>query len=442
MIRLLLCVIIALLMTPAWSVQNDGVIYNATLNGVINVLSSSYVSRAITEAEVNKANALVLQLDTPGGLESSMREITKKILGSRVPVVVYVAPSGGRAASAGMFITISAHIAAMAPGTNIGAAHPVALGEDKNAVMSTKIVQDAAALARSLAVLRGRNATWAEKSVKESVSATSEEALRLGVIDVVARSKQDLLRQINGKKLTTTSGPVTLNTLGVRQVNIPMTLLEKLLHIITDPNIAYLLLSLGVIGIIAELYNPGTFVSGLVGVISLVLAFVALGSLPIGWAGIGLLILAVALLVGELFVQGFGALGVGAIVAFVLGSLLLFVPLGPVSPSLPTVYVSLWMIALMTLTLISFLLLVGRKVMEARRRPVVTGMEALIGQHGRAVTWLSPIGRVMIRGEEWTAESIEGHIEPNAVIEVDSVAGVVLYVIKARKMGEKEELHL
>lgn len=427
--------IIALLITPAWSIQNDGVIYNATLNGVINVLSSSYVSRAITEAEVNKANALVLQLDTPGGLESSMREITKKILGSRVPVVVYVAPSGGRAASAGMFITISAHIAAMAPGTNIGAAHPVALGEDKNAVMSTKIVQDAAALARSLAILRGRNATWAEKSVKESVSATSEEALRLGVIDVVAGSKQDLLRQINGKKLTTTSGPVTLNTLGARQVNIPMTVLEKLLHIITDPNIAYLLLSLGVIGIIAELYNPGTFVSGLVGVISLVFAFVALGSLPIGWAGIGLLILAVALLVGELFVQGFGALGVGAIVAFVLGSLLLFVPLGPVSPSLPTVSVSLWMVAFMTLTLISFLLLVGRKVMEARRRPVVTGMEALIGQHGRAVTLLSPSGRVMIRGEEWTAESLEGPIEPNAVITVDSVSGVVLYVTKAKSDG-------
>ena len=435
MIRLLLCMVFALLMTPALSAQDGGVIYNATLNGVINVLSSSYVSRAITEAEVNKANALVLQLDTPGGLESSMREITKKILGSRVPVVVYVAPSGGRAASAGMFITISAHIAAMAPGTNIGAAHPVALGEDKNAVMSTKIVQDAAALARSLAILRGRNATWAEKSVKESVSATSQEALRLGVIDVVAGSKQDLLRQINGKKLTTTSGPVTLNTLGVRQVNIPMTVLEKLLHIITDPNIAYLLLSLGVIGIIAELYNPGTFVSGLVGVISLVLAFVALGSLPIGWAGIGLLILAAALLVGELFVQGFGALGVGAIVAFVLGSLLLFVPLGPVSPSLPTVSVSLWMIAFMTLTLISFLLLVGRKVMEARRRPVVTGMEALIGQHGRAVTLLSPSGRVMIRGEEWTAESLEGPIEPNAVITVDSVSGVVLYVTKAKSDG-------
>lgn len=424
---------------PLVGQEERGEVYVATLEGVINPLSASYVSRAVDRAERADARALVMQMDTPGGLDSSMREIIKDIVGSRIPVVVYVAPSGARAASAGMFITISAHVAAMAPGTNIGAAHPVSLGgEQQDEVMTEKVVQDAAATARSLATLRDRNADWAERAVKESVSATSEEALRLNVIDLIAPNMDNLLEKIDGRRITTEAGEVVLHLQGARRVDIPMTLVERLLHIITDPNIAYLLLSLGVIGIIAELYNPGTFISGTIGVISLVLAFVALGSLPIGWAGIGLMVLAVALAIGELSTAGFGALGVGAIAAFVVGSLLLFVPVTPVSPSLPAVRVNPWVIVLVTATFVLFFVLVIRKALQSRRMPVTTGIESLIGKHGRAATGLDPSGRVAIAGEDWTAESVEDHIEAGTMVEVVGVTGVVLQVRRSEQSSSTE----
>lgn len=415
--------------TPINGTDSRGEVYIATLEGVINPLSASYLARALSRAEREGARALVLQLDTPGGLESSMREMTKIILASRIPVIVYVTPAGGRAASAGMFITISAHIAAMAPGTNIGAAHPVALGgEEQGEVMAGKVVEDAAALARSLATIRNRNANWAENAVRKSLSATAEEALKLDVIDLVSPSLPNLLQRVDGRQVKTKAGDVTLRVKDSRRVPISMTLLERLLHIITDPNIAYLLLSIGAIGIIAELYNPGTFVSGIVGVISLALAFVALGALPIGWAGVGLMILAIALMVGEIETEGFGALGVGAIIAFVMGSLLLFVPVTPVSPSLPSVRVSPWVILLVTTTLASFLLLVIGMAVQARRRPIATGIEGLIGQQGRAITRLDPMGIVNVGGEQWSAESIEGAIEAGVTVEIVSVSGVILHV--------------
>lgn len=425
--RMVLCVILLVMAGSGWA-QTDGAIYYADLDGVINPLSASYVSRAIEQAESNSANVLILQLDTPGGMETSMREIIKSILASKVPVVVYVAPSGARAASAGMFITISAHVAAMAPGTNIGAAHPVALGQNQDEVMSSKIVQDSAAFARSLAAMRNRNAVWAERAVKESISSTATEALNLRVIDIVAKDRQNLLAQINGRSVNTNAGEVVIRTLGARQVDIPMTFLEKLLHIITDPNIAYLLLSLGVIGIIAELYHPGTFIPGITGIIALLLAFVALGSLPFSWAGIALLLLAVVLLVAELFVQGFGVLGVGGVVAFVLGSMFLFAPITTVSPSLPSVRVDAGLIVLMTLTLVAFLVLIARKVLEARHYTVATGIEAMIGQHGKAVSRLDPMGLVVIGGEQWSAESAEGVIENGREVEIVAVSGVIVRV--------------
>lgn len=405
-------------------------VYIATLEGVINPLSASYLIRALSRAQDEGAQVLVLQLDTPGGLDTSMRVMTQTMLAAQIPVIVYVAPSGARAASAGMFITVAAHVAAMAPGTNIGAAHPVALGggDETASVMEDKLVEDAAATARSLATLRGRNAEWAEQAVRQSLSATAEEALEKNVIDLIAPTLDELLNRVDGRTVEVAERTVTLRTRGATQVPIPMSFLEVLLHIITDPNIAYLLMSIGVIGIIAELYNPGSFIPGIVGVISLALAFVALGTLPIGWAGVALLLLAVGLMIGELESEGFGALGIGAIVAFVIGSLLLFVPLTPVSPSLPTVRVSPWVIGLMTISLVLFLTLVVGKAVQARKQPVRTGIEGLVGQYGKAVTNLDPSGRVNVIGEEWSAEAAEGSIEAGTIVEIVDVSGVVLKV--------------
>jgi membrane-bound serine protease (ClpP class) len=405
------------------------VVYRARVEGVINPFSARYLERAIRETERAGAAALVLELDTPGGLDTAMRDMMQAELNSHAPVIVYVAPMGARAASAGMFITIAAHLAAMAPGTEIGAAHPVSLsGGGDDEVMATKVTEDAAAFARAIAQHRKRNVEWAESAVRESKSISAEEAMENGVIEIVAASLQDLLEQADGRTVTTPSGETVLRLKGADVQEVPMGWIEHLLHLIADPNIAYILMTIGTLGIILELYHPGGLFPGIAGAICLLLGFAALGTLPVGWAGIGLLVLAVALLLLELHAPGFGAFGIGALVAFIAGSLLLFVPVTPPSPAAPVVGVNPWLVTGMTALFASIILLVGQRVWAAQRMLVQTGREALIGVPGEVVSALDPDGTVRVRGEVWTARTEGDPIEPDAPVRISHVDGVVLVV--------------
>jgi len=283
------------------------------VKGTINPALVGYIERGIERAEEENAAVCIIQLDTPGGLDTAMRDIVQDIVNAKVPVVVYVSPSGARSASAGVFITMAAHVAAMAPNTAIGAAHPVAMGSEGEQAMSEameeKVVNDAAAYIRSIASAHGRNMEWAEKAVRESVSATEEEALELNVIDMVAADLDDLITQLDGRQVTMLDGNVvTIHTEGATTEHIPMSIIEDFLYAISDPNIAYLLLSLAMLGILVEITNPGLIFPGVVGAISLLLAFYSLGVLPVNWAGVLLIVLAFGLFVAEVFTTTFGLL--------------------------------------------------------------------------------------------------------------------------------------
>jgi membrane-bound serine protease (ClpP class) len=401
------------------------------VDGVINPLSARYLERELEDAAAAGATAVVLRLDTPGGLEPSMRVMVEAILGARLPVVAHVAPPGARAASAGMFLVLAAHVAAMAAGTNIGAAHPVSLGRQQpDTTLAEKMVSDAAALARAIAERRGRNAEWAELAVRRSVSITAQEALETKVIDLVADDLDALLPRLDGRRVQTAAGAVGLHTAGARVVERPMNLPERILHAIADPNIAYLLLSIGFIGIIAELYNPGIIFPGVTGAISLLLAFVALGSLPVNWAGVVLLVLGLGLFVADLATEGIGILAVGGLVAFVLGSLMLYSPFTPPSPAMPDVRVSPWLIIGVAAAMSALLLFVGRALVRARHEPVAIGAPALLGRAGTAESRLAPRGTVRIDSEVWSAAVEEGAdpIAPGESVEVVGLEGVVLRV--------------
>ncbi len=401
------------------------------IDGVINSLTARYLKRELRRAAEEGIEATVLRLNTPGGLESATRAMAETMLNARVPVVVYVAPAGARAASAGMFITLAAHVAAMAPATNIGAAHPVGLGGGQaNAALEAKLVNDAAALARAIAVARGRNAAWAERAVRESVSITAAEALKLDVINLVAADLAELLRRIDGREVKTAAGVVTLETAAARIVERQMSLPERILQTIADPNIAYILFTIGVIGLIAELYNPGMLFPGIAGAIALLLALAAFGSLPISWAAVLLLLLAIALFVAELFTEGLGILGVGGIVAFVLGSLMLYTPLTPKSPAMPDVQVSPWVIAAMTAVFAGFFFLVLRALFRARHAPLAAGIEALVGRIGVAVSDLTPAGTVQLDSEKWSAVAEDAIIRAGEKVTVVGVEGVTLRVVR------------
>lgn len=405
-----------------------------TIDGVINPLTARYLERELGEA-ASGATAVVLRLDTPGGLESSMRRMVEAILGAGVPVVVHVAPPGARAASAGMFLVLSAHVAAMAPGTNMGAAHPVTIGgQQPDTTLAEKMVSDAAALARAIAQRRGRNADWAELAVRRSVSVTAREAVEIDVVDLVVEDLDALLARVDGRRVRTAAGVTVLRTAGARVVARPMSLPERILHAITDPNIAYLLTTIGIIGIIAELYNPGMIFPGVTGGIALILAFVAFGSLPVNWAGVALLALGIGLFIADLAAEGIGLLAVGGLVAFVLGSLMLYSPLSPPSPAMPEARVSPWLIAAVAAGMGALLLFVGRALLRARREPVAIGADALVGRVGVAESRLAPRGAVRIDSEVWSAAVEDGAdaIARGEPVEVVGLEGVVLRVRKRR----------
>lgn len=398
------------------------------VKGTINPVLVDYIQRGISQAQKTKAVALIIQLDTPGGLDTSMRDIIKDIVDSPVPVVVYVSPAGSRAASAGVFITVASHVAAMSPNTAIGAAHPVSIGTQGEAQMSTtmeeKVVNDAAAYMRSIAQAHGRNMEWAEKAVRESVSATEQEALKLNIIDIVATDLDDLVTKLNGRKVTLLGGAVlTLNTEGATITPLPMNTVEKILYTIADPNIAYLLLSLGSLGILAEIYNPGLIFPGVIGGISLLLGFYALGVLPVNYAGVLLIGLAFLFFLAEVFTHSYGLLTVGGLISLVLGSLIMFKggPLFRVNP---------WLIVTLAGLIGGFLAFVVTQVIRVHRRQATTGREALVGKIATVKSVLKPQGMVLFKGELWTAVSDIGKIEPGEEVTIVGVEGLKLHVAK------------
>jgi len=411
------------LVTPAgWASLDE--VYVARVEGIIAPSLAEFFVSAIRKAEDGGAHAIIFELDTPGGLDTSMRIIIKEILRSPAPVIIYVSPSGARAASAGAFITIAAHVAAMAPGTNIGAAHPVQMGGgEADEEMTRKIENDAAAYIRGLAERRGRNAIWAEDAVRKSVSATATEALRLKVIDVVAENRADLLAKIDGRTVETGAGKITLKTKTARIVEVEMSFRDKILSVISNPTIAYILLILGMAGLYFELSTPGAVLPGVLGGICLILAFYAFQTLPINYAGLLLIILGVILFIAEVKVVSNGILTIGGMAAMILGSLML------IDSPAPFLQISLSAILGVTAATTAFFVFAIGAVFRAHRRQPATGREGLVGQAGVARTRLNPDGLIFIRGEIWNATCAEG-VEPGEQVQVTAVAGLKLKVKK------------
>jgi membrane-bound serine protease (ClpP class) len=421
---LILPAVLALSAAPSWAAPPVSLV---EIDGVISPVTLRIIGSAVDRAEAERAQALIIQIDTPGGLERSMRSIVQKLLNAAVPVVVYVAPTGARAASAGVFITMAAHIAAMAPATNIGAAHPVAVGGgqmDKETIK--KIENDAAAFARTIAAERGRNADWAEKAVRVSVSATEREAVRLKVVDLIAENVSDLLAKIDGRTVKTRKETVTLKTRDAQVKKVEIGWQDRFLSLITDPNIAYILLMLGMLGLFFELSNPGVILPGVIGGISLILAFFAFQSLPINYAGLLLILFGIVLLLAEIKVVSHGVLTIGGAISMILGSMMLFD-----APEIG-LRISWWVIVPTVATTTGiFAFAVGAGVRALYRKPS-TGAAGMVGQMGVARSALAPGGDVSVQGELWRAVA-EG--EPVAEGERVTIVGMDGLTLKVRKTG-------
>ena len=425
--KIVLALLFVVALITSASAEGAG-IYLLKVDGAINPATAGYIVKGIDKAEQEGAVCLVIQLDTPGGLMESMRTIVKRILGARLPVIVYVAPGGSRAGSAGVFITLAAHVAAMAPGTNIGAAHPVNMGEKIDKTMEAKILNDTVAYIKTIAKQRGRNEQWAEKAVRESVSVHENEALRLHVIDLISPSLEDLLDKIDGRKITIAPETVlTLATRGVGVKTIPMSFRDKLLSILSDPNIVYILFMLGVFGLLAEFSRPGAIFPGVIGGICLILAFFSFQMLPINYAGIALILLGIVMFIAEIKITSYGILSIGGVISILLGSVMLidspaeFLRISFFRVILPVVVVSA-----------GFFLFALTMVVRAHRRRPTTGKEGLIGSSGVATTDLDPEGVVEIRGELWSAIA-QRKIKAGEKVRVQEMDGLKVKVAKILK---------
>ncbi len=396
-----------------------------TVEGVINPVTAEFIENSIDKATKDRAEALIIELDTPGGLDTSMRSIIKKMVSSDVPIVVFVYPSGGRAASAGAFITIAAHVAAMTPGTNIGAAHPVGMGGKIDKTMAEKVENDAVAYIKSLAEKRNRNAKWAEDAVRKSASITEKEALDLRVIDLVASDLDSLLKSISGRKVDTSLGEKTIRTADVRVARTELGMRFKILKILSDPNIAYILMILGFYGLFFELTNPGAVFPGVVGALCLILAFYSFQVLPVNYAGLLLIILAIILFILEVKITSYGMLTIGGIISMVIGSLMLFE-----SPA-PFMKLSLAVVLPAVILTAIFFTLTFYLAFKAYKRKPVTGSEGLVGMEGVARTEIHTDGTVFVHGELWKAWSDEP-IKKGASIIVEKVEGLKLEVKERR----------
>jgi len=433
----LLCLLGGLFVDAPRASAAGAVVPVVPARGVINPTLAGYLGRAIDQAERDDAPAIIVEMDTPGGLDTSMRQIIQRVLASRVPVILYVAPPGSRAASAGVYITYASHVAAMAPNTNIGSATPVAMGESGEQQMSpemrAKVTNDAIAYIRSLAEQRGRNADWGEQAVREGANVTAQDALRQGIVDVVATDVDDLLRQVDGRTVQTVRGPVTLHTAGLPYERAEMGFVDELLHVISDPTIAYILISLGTMGMFFELSNPGSILPGVVGGICLLMGFYALGTLPVNYAGLLLMAFAILLFAVDLFAPTHGILTAGGLASFLFGSLLLF----NVPEAQGVIGVSLLTIVSVTTIMAVFFILVARLVAQSHRLKPVTGREGLIGRQGRARTELNPNGLVFVDGALWEATSLDGPIAKDARVEVAQMDGLHLSVRPAEPTASR-----
>jgi membrane-bound serine protease (ClpP class) len=408
------------------SAQAENVIEVLKIEGTISPVSAHRLDEALKSGIEKKAECLIIQLDTPGGLDKSMRQMVKAIMNSEVPVIVYVSPKGARAASAGVFITLASHIAVMAPGTNIGAAHPVAMGVGMDKETKEKVVNDASAYIKSIAQKRKRNVEWAEKAVRESVSITDEEALKLGIIDFIAEDIPDLLEKLDGREVKVAKGLLTLRTKGAELHFAKTSFREKFLQTLADPNLAYILLMVGIWGIILEFFHPGIMLPGIAGGICLILSLFALQILPFNLAGLLLIILAIILFVLEVKVPSYGALTIGGIIALTLGSLML------IDPSALYISISLsYIIPIVAITASLFVFIVSYAIKAQFKKPV-TGVEGMTGEVGVAKSSLNPNGKVQIHGEIWNAviQPDEGAVKRGEKVEVVKTEGMKLIVKK------------
>ncbi len=410
---------VALLFFAVNSFSAENEIYIVRLSGAISPATADFLKQGIDKASDNNASCIIVELDTPGGLAESMRDIVMAILASRIPVVVYVSPGGARAASAGVMITMAADIAAMAPGTNIGAAHPVGVsGKKIDETMSEKVVNDIVAHAKSVAAKRGRNIKWVERAIRESVSITETEALKKNVIDIVATDMDDLIKQINGRKIKD-KGIIKLDNL--KRTILKENIRTKILKIISDPNIAYILMMIGLAGIYFELSNPGVIFPGVVGSVAIVLAFFSFQTLPVNYAGILLIILAFIFFIMEMKVASYGLLSIAGVTSLFLGSLMLF---ENVSPELGLS----WKVFLPTIIMISgFFVAVASLVFKAQTSKPKTGAAGLVGEIGIVKEDIMPEGKVFVHGELWNATS-KNRINSGAKVRVIKVINLMLYV--------------
>ncbi|MDA8414598.1 MAG: nodulation protein NfeD [Desulfobacteraceae bacterium] len=389
----------------------------------ITPVTARFLHRNLQEAARGGDRLVLIEMDTPGGLDSAMREIVKDVLASPVPVVVYVAPSGARAASAGAIIALAADVIAMAPGTNIGAAHPVSLGGTTDKTMESKVLNDAEAYAEGIAHQRGRDEALARRMVRDSISLSAEKALDGHLIDLIARDRNDLLQQLEGRTYSRNGREYVLSLKGAGVVASGMGAIEKILNAISNPNVAYILMVLGMVGLYFELSNPGVILPGAIGGISLILAFFAFQTLPVNYAGVLLILLGLILFIAEIKIVSHGMLTIAGMAAMLLGSLMLF------ESSDPYLHIS-WSVILVTvLATAAFFTVVVSKALSVHRRRPTTGREGLVGEVGVAETGISPEGKVFVRGEYWDARSDEP-IAAGSRIEVLEVEGMLLKVKK------------
>ncbi len=412
------------------------------VKGAIGPAISDFIQHGLETSAENDATLVIIRIDTPGGLDLSMRDIIQAILHSSIPVVTYVAPDGARAASAGTYILYASHVAAMAPATNLGAATPVTIGTlpttpnppkspkqstpkiTPSSTMERKMINDASAYIRALADRHKRNAEWADQAVRESVSLSAKEALDIGVIDVVATDIPDLLAQIDGRQVHMESGLMKLVTKDMEIITIEQTWHTQLLSVISDPNVAYILFLLGLYGLIYELANPGFFLPGVVGSIAILLALYAFQILPINYTGLALIVLGIMLLVGETFVPSFGTLGIGGVIAFVIGSLIL-VRDDEIRIALPVILGTV-------ITLTTFIFLLMGRVLTMRKKQVITGIEAIIGSSGEVIDDFDEEGRIWISGESWQARC-SSNLKQGEVVTVTAKDGLWLIVEKTEE---------
>lgn len=405
-----------------------GAVWVTEIDGIVDPAMAGYLTDTMEEAAEAGAAALVIQLDTPGGLDSSMRDIIQAEIDSPIPIVFYVYPQGARAASAGVYILMGSDVAAMAPQTNLGAATPVSLGGDMDETMQAKVTNDAAAYIRGLATSHDRNADWAEQAVREAVSLPAEDALEQNVIEFVAPDLPALLEAMDG--YTTVPKNLTLQTAGVPIHEVSMGWVQRFLHAIANPDIAYILMTIGIMGIIIEFSNPGLGVSGIAGVISLLLAFYAFQVLPVNLVGIALVVLAMILYVAEIKIQSHGILGIGGTAALIAGGLLLF------DTSASFLKVS-WPVIIVAVAIVGvFFIVVIGAVARSLRRPHATGAESMVGATGVALSPLAPLGQVKLHGETWKARTEEGELPKDERVEVLGTDGLTLIV---RRQEKKEE---